>query len=107
MRVEARLRIPKFLLPVKTTQFIRKYNPQTNIRLSYNYQKRPDYIRTLANASFGYDWRGSENLRHRVYPLEASLILTPYKSQAFQDWLEGKYLFYSYEPHLIVNNRYS
>lgn len=105
--VEARLSIPKFLLPLKTTQFIRKYNPQTSIRLSYNYQKRPDYIRTLANASFGYDWRGSQNMRHRVYPLEASLILTPYKSDAFQGWLEGKYLYYSYQPHLIVNNRYS
>ncbi len=105
--VEARLRIPKFLLPVKTEQFIRKYNPQTNIRLSYNYQKRPDYIRTLANASFGYEWKGTENLMHRVYPLEASLILTPYKSDYFQDWLEGKYLFYSYEPHLIVDSRYS
>jgi outer membrane protein assembly factor BamA len=105
--VDARLRIPKFLLPVKTTQFIRKYNPQTNIRLSYNFQKRPDYTRTLASASFGYDWRGNEKLRHRVFPLEASLILTPYKSQEFQDWLEGKYLFYSYEPHFIVNSRYS
>ena len=105
--VEARLRIPKFLLPFKSDRFIRKYNPQTNIRLSYNYQKRPDYIRTMANASFGYDWKGSERLIHRVFPLEASLILTPYKSEEFQDWLEGKYLFYSYEPHLIVNSRYS
>ena len=105
--VEAKLRIPKFLLPFKTEQFIRKYNPQTNIRLSYNYQKRPDYIRTLANASFGYDWKGNENTVHKVYPLEVSLILTPYKSDDFQDWLEGKYLFYSYEPHLIVNSRYS
>ncbi len=105
--VEARLRIPKFLLPLKTTQFIRKYNPQTNIRLSYNFQKRPDYTRSLASASFGYDWRGNEKLRHRVFPLEASLILTPYKSQGFQDWLEGKYLYYSYEPHFIVNSRYS
>jgi outer membrane protein assembly factor BamA len=105
--VEARLRIPKFWLPVKTVQFIRKYNPQTNIRLSYNYQKRPDYIRTLANASFGYDWKGNENLMNRVYPLEASLILTPYKSDHFQNWLEGKYLFYSYEPQLIMDTRYS
>jgi len=105
--VEARLRIPKFLLPVKTDQFIRKYNPQTNIRLSYNYQKRPEYIRTLANASFGYDWKGNEKLIHRVFPFEASLILTPYKSQEFQDWLEGKYLYYSYEPHLIIDSRYS
>lgn len=105
--VETRLRIPKFLLPFKTDQFIRRYNPQTNIRLSYNYQKRPDYIRTLANASFGYDWKGSKNLVHRVYPLEASLILTPYKSPEFIEWLEGKYLFYSYEPHLIIDTRYS
>jgi len=105
--VEARLRIPKFLLPFKTDQFIRRYNPQTNIRLSYNYQKRPDYTRSLANVSFGYEWRESEKLLHRVYPIEASLILTPYKSDDFQDWLEGKYLFYSYEPHLIIDTRYS
>ncbi len=105
--VEGRLRIPKFLLPFKTDRFIRKYNPTTNIRLSYNYQKRPDYIRTMANASFGYDWRGSERLFHRVFPLEASLILTPYKSEEFQAWLEGKYLYYSYEPHLIIDSRYS
>jgi outer membrane protein assembly factor BamA len=105
--IEARLRIPKFLLPFKTDRFIRKFNPQTNIRLSYNYQKRPDYIRTLANASFGYDWRGTENVIHRIFPVEASLILTPYKSAWFQDWLEGKYLFYSYQPQLIINTRYS
>jgi len=105
--VEARLRIPKFLLPFKTEQFIRKFNPTTNMRLSYNYQKRPDYIRTLANASFGYDWKGTANLVHKVYPIEASLILTPYKSEEFQDWLDGKYLFYSYEPHLIIDTRYS
>jgi len=105
--IEARLRIPKFLLPVKTERFIRKYNPQTNIRLSYNFQKRPDYTRILSNASFGYDWRGNEKIVHRVYPLEASLILTPYKDTTFQNWLEGKYLFYSYEPHLIINTRYS
>lgn len=105
--VEGRLRIPKFLLPFRTDQFIRKFNPQTNFRLSYNYQRRPDYTRTLANASFGYNWQGNGNISHLVYPLETSLILTPYKSQSFQDWLEGKYIFYSYEPHLIVDSRYT
>jgi outer membrane protein assembly factor BamA len=105
--VEARLRIPKFLLPFRSDQFIREFNPQTNLRMSYNYQKRPDYIRTLANASLGYEWQGTDKVVHRVYPVEISLILTPYKSQSFQDWLEGKYLFYSYEPHLIIDSRYS
>ncbi|MEN8155641.1 MAG: BamA/TamA family outer membrane protein [Bacteroidota bacterium] len=105
--VEARLRIPKFLLPFKSDQFIREYNPQTNIRLSYNYQKQPSYTRTMASTSFGYHWRGSEKVVHRVYPVEASLILTPYKDSAFNAWLEGKYLYYSYEPHLIIDSRYS
>ncbi len=105
--VEARLRIPKFLLPFKTDRFIRRFNPQTNIRLSYNYQKRPQYTRTMASASFGYIWNGHRNLTHRVYPLEASLILTPNKTADFEKWLEGKYLFHSYEPHLIIDTRYS
>jgi len=105
--VEGRLRIPKFLLPFKTEQFIRRFNPQTNISLSYNYQKRPDYTRTIANASFGYNWIASPEITHLVFPIEVSLILTPFKSQSFQDWLNGKYLFYSYEPHFIVDQRYS
>jgi outer membrane protein assembly factor BamA len=105
--VEGRLRIPKFLLPFRTDQFIRSFNPQTNIRLSLNFQQRPDYSRTLVNATFGYNWKGRGNFSHLVYPLETSLILTPYKSPEFQDWLEGKYLFYSYEPHLIIDSRYT
>ena len=105
--VEGRLKIPKFMLPFKTEQFIREFNPQTNILLSYNYQRRPDYTRTIANASFGYNWRASDEIMHHIFPIEVSLILTPYKSQDFQDWLEGKYLFYSYEPHFIVDQRYS
>ena len=39
--------------------------------------------------------------------MELSLILTPYKSQFFQGWLEGKYLYYSYEPQFIMDARYS
>ena len=61
----------------------------------------------MANASIGYDWRSSERLVHRVWPTEASLILTPYMSDDFREWLEGKYLFYSYQSHMIVDSRYS
>lgn len=105
--VDARLRFPQFLLPFRSDQFIRKYNPQTTLRMSYNYQRQPKYVRTMASFSMGYDWRGSERLLHRVFPLELSLILTPFKSDDFNEWLEGKYLFYSYEPHLIADQRYS
>ena len=104
---ETSLRLPKFLLPFPTEQFIRKFSPFTRISLAYNYQQRPDYTRTVANASMSYNWRGNRNLAHIVSPVELNLVKMPFKSQQFIDWLEGKYIFYSYQPHLITISSYS
>ena len=41
---DMRLMIPKFFLPFKTDQFIRKYNPATAIELAYNYQSLLKWI---------------------------------------------------------------
>jgi outer membrane protein assembly factor BamA len=104
---EASLNIPKFLLPFRTEQFIKKFNPKTTLKLSYNYQRRPDYTQTVANASFGYIWKGNRYLTHLVNPVGINLVKVPYKSQEFIDWLEGQYLYYSYQPHLITIMNYS
>lgn len=104
--VEARLRLPQFLLPFKTDQFIRQFNPETNINLAYNYQKRPDYTRSTFRGSFGYQWRGNRYVTHSVYPIDISLINTPVLDDDFRDWLEGTYLYYSYLPHFITDQRY-
>ena len=104
---ELRYSIPKFLLPFKTDQFIKKYNPRTSFSMAYNYQQRPEYTRTLANASFGYNWRGNSYLTHIINPIELNLVKIPYKSPEFTDWLEGKYIYYSYQPHLVTVTSYS
>jgi outer membrane protein assembly factor BamA len=104
--VEARLNLPQFILPFKTDQFIRKFNPETNLNFSYNFQKRPDYTRTTFRGSFGYQWRGNRFVTHSVYPVEISLINTPVLDDEFRDWLEGTYLYYSYLPHFITDQRY-
>ncbi len=104
---EVRIGIPKFFLPFKTDQFIRKYNPSTSISAAYNYQRRPDYTRTVANASFGYNWKGNRYLTHIINPIELNLVSIPFKSREFSDWLEGKYIFYSYQPHLVTVTNYS
>jgi hypothetical protein len=62
--VEARLQFPRFLLPIRSISFVRRYNPRTNLSLAYSYQQRPDYTRTIANAAFGYSWKGSEYVTH-------------------------------------------
>ena len=104
---EMRFHIPKFLLPFRTDQFIKKYNPSTAISFAYNFQQRPDYTRTLANASFGYNWKGNRYLTHIINPVELNLVKIPYKSPEFIDWLEGKYIAYSYQPHMVSVSSYS
>ncbi len=104
--VETKLNLPQFLLPFKTDQFIRKFNPQTNINFAYNYQRRPDYTRSTFRGSFGYQWRGNRYLNHSVYPIDISLINTPYIAPDFEQWLAGTYLYYSYLPHFITDQRY-
>ncbi len=104
---ELRYSIPKFLLPFKTDQFIKKYNPRTSFSMAYNYQRRPEYTRTLANVSFGYNWKGNRYLTHIVNPIELNLVKIPYKSPEFMDWLEGKYVYYSYQQHLVTLTSYS
>ena len=104
---EASLRFPKFLLPFHTEQYIRQFSPFTRLSVAYNYQRRPDYVRTIANASFSYNWRGNRYLTHSLSPVELNLVKIPYKSQQFIDWLEGKYIYYSYQPHLITVTSYS
>ncbi len=104
---EMKVTIPKFILPFKTDQFIKKYNPSTSVSMAYNFQRRPDYTRTIANVSFGYNWKGNRFLTHIINPIELNFVKIPYKSQDFSDWLEGKYIYYSYQPHLVSVTNYS
>lgn len=104
---EMRVSIPKFILPFKSEQFIKKYNPSTTVSVAYNFQRRPDYTRTIANISFGYNWKGNKYLTHIINPIELNFVKIPYMSDDFSTWLEGKYIFYSYQPHLISVTNYS
>ena len=104
---ETSIVLPKFVLPFKIEKFRQKYNPRTNIALAYNYQRRPDYTRTIANARMGYVWRSSRYVSHSFYPLDFNLVNIPKLSAAFADNIKGTFLEYIYNDHLIVNMNYS
>ena len=76
--VETSLRLPQFLLPfVKTDGFIKKYNPSTTFLAAYNYQAMPWYTRTIATATFGYNWKAGNYQEHFVNPLQLNLVKVP------------------------------
>jgi outer membrane protein assembly factor BamA len=104
---EASIVIPRFWIPLRVQQFRQRYNPKTNISLAYNYQRRPDYTRTIANARMGYNWRSSPYITHTFYPFEFNLVNIPHLSQEFEERISETFLKYTYQDHLIVDMNYS
>lgn len=99
---------PKFLIPIRIEGFRRKYNPKTTVALAYNYQRRPDYTRTIVNARLGYTWRSSRFSSHSLFPLDFNLVNIPTVSSGFWEYIEqNPFLRNSYEDHLIANINYS
>ncbi len=102
------LNLPKFLLPVAPEFFSRDYHPTTNIRGGYNYQRRTDYTRYLANVSLGYRWRQSKAKRHILSPIDLNAIKI-FTEPGFQErlsQLDQKYQE-QYTDHLIASMKYS
>ena len=97
------LKIPAFLLPFKASKFSINNAPVTVFSVDYNYQKRPDYERYVANFSFGYQWNETQFKAHRFYPVQINYIqLNP--SERFQqtlDNLNDPFLINSYQDQFI------
>lgn len=105
---EISLQIPKFLIPVNANKFSKSIAPKTVITAQYSFQQRPDFTRTLSKLSFGYNWNETAFKSWQVYPIEASVILIPRKSQEFIDYIEevnDPFLINSYTDHFILGPR--
>jgi outer membrane protein assembly factor BamA len=106
--IETSLKLPNFLMPeTKKMNFISRYNPRTVILAAYNYQKMPVYTRTVANASFGYNWNAGNYVNHTVNPLQFNIVKLPLIDSVFeQRILRSSYLAPSYKDVLILGGNY-
>jgi hypothetical protein len=108
---ETSLKFPKFIIPFfKSTGFIEKYNPSTTLTASFNYQNMPYYTRSLANASFGYDWQAGRNKyqEHIVNPLVFNFVNVLKINKEFENKINSSsYQASSYKDVLIIGGNYS
>ena len=107
--VETSLRFPEFLLPfLKTEEFVKKYNPATTALLAYNYQNLPSFTRTMANASFGYNWKSGVYNEHIINPLQLNVINLGRIDSAFLKNIETSvYQVASFRDVVILGGNYS
>lgn len=102
---ELKLNIPRLMLPFfRNYEFVKNHNPHTQIGTSFSYQKRPEYTRTIANASFGYLWKSGKNnfITHSINPIELYLVKIFNFDPAFEEQIQNSFSKYSYENQLLT-----
>jgi outer membrane protein assembly factor BamA len=107
--VDFNIKFPKFLMPVNQEKFSKNFKPKTNILAGFNYQQRPNYIRYVTRASFGYEWKESAAKTHLLIPLELNSVVI-YPDSAFSvliDAIPDRIAQNTYKDHIISSIKYS
>lgn len=103
---EVRLEIPKFLLPIRSYRFIKEYSPSTSLNFSINHRDERRYVRTYANASYGYSWLGNRFLKYSIFPIELNYVqVDEERSQAYREATYGTIFDYIFRDNLIASIR--
>lgn len=105
--VDANLTIPKLLGPGRYIRSFRRNLPKTIINVGYNYQRRPEYTRTISTVRFGYDWKTSAFLSHYWNFLDMNLVHLYEYDPEFINSIKDLYIKSSFTDHFIFSNNYS
>ncbi len=104
------LNFPRFLFPFLSTPFKQRINSQTEFRLGYNYQIRPNtFERTLATAGVKYIWDMRRYYRYTfdIVDLNYIKITTDPTFDSLYSAPKYSVLRYSYSDHFILNSRFT
>lgn len=103
------LYVPRFLVPFKLKTSLNS-NPKTIFTGGLNYQKRPDYTRTITNFSLGYTWNETSKKIHTIKPFVVDFVNVNL-SDEFLDLLSknvlNRFIVNSFQSHLTTSSRYS
>jgi len=105
--VESSLMIPKLLGPGRFLKDFERFLPKTVVGLGYNYQRRPEYTRTINTVKFGYDWKSTEDLRHVWNLLDYNQVNVFDYDPKFIEGIQDLYIKSSFTDHLIFAMNYS
>ena len=109
--METSINFPNFLFPFISSDFKRKIRATTEFGLQYNYQLRPEFLRTMASANWSYKWTQRQKIQHRIDLINIAFLYLPRISERFKEDYINKgqnHIFqYNYQDRLIINMGYS
>lgn len=99
--VSSSIALPQFLL-LPETLFENKV-PRTDINLSFSYQDRPEYKRSIISTSYGYNWSINNKFFYQLYPLQINIVkVTDFLITQDFSWMLDPFIFNSYRSHFDI-----
>jgi hypothetical protein len=102
--------VPRAFFPFSLLPFRRDMSPRTYVRSSFNYQRRPDFSRTITSLDYGFNFKTNNNLlRHDFTPAEIYFVRANLTRQFRQtlDSLHDAFLVNSFQDHVTTLSRYT
>jgi len=99
----------RFLLPIKIDKIQKFVKPKTRFSVSFNYQTRPDYSRTVGSINFGYEWSTNSRIKHIFNPAEISFVNVQ-RTDTFTNYIISigdLFVLNSFFSHYIQNSSYT
>ena len=102
------VKYPMFLFPFLGKDFKQGIRASTTFTIGYNYQIRPEFVRTLANAGIKYTWN-HEHVSYSFDLINFSYIYLPRIDSTFKAiyLTNSSPLKYSYENQLIIQSGFN
>ncbi|WP_163708298.1 translocation and assembly module lipoprotein TamL [Mangrovibacterium lignilyticum] len=105
--LETSLTIPKFLIPFNAERFFSYQVPQTVFSGGYNYQRRPDYTRTITNVRIGYKWKSKPYRTNYLNVFDWNFVNLSNLNEDFINSIKDLYIKSSFTDHLIMAINYA
>ena len=106
---EVSINIPTVVFPFLSSQTRKKLKASTEFSISYDYQTRPEYDRTITSGSWKYIWqnRFATADRHTFRLLDIDYLYYPRIDQSFKDKLPPNTQLFYYTNQFIVSTGYN
>lgn len=94
----AGLSFPNFLL--LPGRLFKQIVPRTDLSITYNYQRRPEYTRNMIGGNFGWSWGSADSkFYYKVVPLQINIVNLPTYSSEFMQSLTNPFVREAYKNH--------
>jgi hypothetical protein len=104
---EVKLNVPSYSLQW-FKELLGTYSiPRIQVSMSYNFQERPVFSRTIANASNAYMWKTDSKRSHIFNPVDLNIVRIFRLDSAFNESIKNLYIKSSYTDHVVSATNYT